>query len=133
MEIASPFPVGTKVLLTMQIAQLKVQAPGFVRVMHPEIGMGVEFIKKTPQQKESIDKFIEALMNADGVEPQFLVEPDGFDSEPAAEKAMSGVASVDADDPLIDLFHNKSNLTAEAFLHELRNQRNGPEPVPAGT
>ena len=122
LEIASPFPVRSRVLLTMQIAQLKVQAQGAVRVMHPEIGMGVEFTQNTPEQKEAVHKFIQALMQDSGPGPQLLVEPDGLESDaPAASD------SGEVEDPLIELFQNKSNLPVEAFLHQLRSQRQSSE------
>jgi CheY-like chemotaxis protein len=125
LEIASPFPVQTRVLLTMQIAQLHVQAQGAVRVMHPEIGMGVEFTQKTREQKEAVDKFIQALMNNSGPGPQLLVEPDGLETDTAAP--IQETSGEDVDDPLIELFQNKSNLPVEAFLSQLRSQRNAPE------
>jgi CheY-like chemotaxis protein len=122
LEIASPFPVQTRVLLTMEIAHLHVQAQGAVRVMHPEIGMGVEFTQKTREQKEAVDKFIQALMNNNGPGPQLLVEPDGL--EPDTATPIQATSGEDAEDPLIELFQNKSNLPVDAFLHQLRSQRN---------
>jgi CheY-like chemotaxis protein len=122
LEIASPFPVRSRVVLTMQIAQLKVQAQGAVRVMHPEIGMGVEFTQNTPEQKEAVNKFIQALMNNNGPGPQLLVEPDGLESDAPVVPTRE-----DMDDPLIELFQNKSNLPVEAFLHQLRSQRQSAE------
>jgi CheY-like chemotaxis protein len=125
LEIASPFPVQTRVLLTMEIAHLHVQAQGAVRVMHPEIGMGVEFTQKTREQKEAVDKFIQALMNNNGPGPQLLVEPDGL--EPDTATPIQATSGEDAEDPLIELFQNKSNLPVDAFLHQLRSQRNAPQ------
>jgi CheY-like chemotaxis protein len=125
LEIASPFPVQTRVLLTMEIAHLHVQAQGAVRVMHPEIGMGVEFTQKTREQKEAVDRFIQALMNNNGPGPQLLVEPDGL--EPDTATPIQATSGEDAEDPLIELFQNKSNLPVDAFLHQLRSQRSAPQ------
>jgi len=127
LEIASPFPVRTRVILSMRFAKLQVQAGGVVRVMHPEVGMGVEFTQKTTQQREHVEKFIHALTNDKGMLPELLVEPEGLDS------GAPGVASPSSDereDPLLDLFRSKAELTAEAFLIELRKQR-GSNPEPA--
>jgi len=128
LEIASPFPLQTRVLLTMKIAQLEVQVQGVVRVMHPEIGMGVEFKQSTSRQKESVEKFIHALMNSNGVAPELLVEPDSLETAVEADTTVSVTPNSDVEDPLIELFQHKSNLPAEAFLHELRTQRQSPEP-----
>jgi len=52
LEIAAPFPMNTRITLTMRFAQFESRAEGVVRVMHPEIGMGVEFTRTTHQQRE---------------------------------------------------------------------------------
>jgi len=122
LAVSAPFPVGTRVVLTMRLAQIELQTMGVVRVMHPEVGMGIEFSQKTQSQKENVDKFIKALMRGDGQTPQLLVEPDGMEDSEAQQ-----VVDNDVCDPLVDLFHKKSNLAAEAFLHELRNQRQSPQ------
>ena len=40
---SSPFPRGTRVVLSIKTADLEVQTGGVVLVAHPEFGMGVEF------------------------------------------------------------------------------------------
>lgn len=128
LAVTAPFPVRTRLVLTMRLSQIEVQTRGVVRVMHPEVGMGVEFSQKTQAQKDNVDKFIKALVNGDGQSPQLLVEPDGLE-EIEVEESRVG----DAYDPLIDLFHKKSNLPAEAFLHELRTQRQNLQAAAAAT
>jgi len=104
----------------MRIKQLQVKADGVVRVMHPEVGMGVEFTQKTPQQREHVERFIQTLTSNGGVIPELLVEPEGFDTdEPPVPEA-----NIDEPyDPLLDLFRNKAELDTEPFLIELRKQR----------
>ena len=123
LEMASPFPVKTRVILSMRITEIEVQVEGVVRVMHPEVGMGVLFHQKTAEQKAQVEKFIHALMNNRGNPPELAVEPEGLDAdhaEPAKEQS-------DVDDPLVELFHTKAELSTDAFLVELRRQR-GPSP-----
>ena len=122
LEMSSPFPSGTRVILTMRAAKLESRAGGLVRVMHPEIGMGVEFTRTTHQQREDLEKFIHALQRSSGVQPELVVEPEGMnDAEPLNSKAsvLDGI-----DDPLLELFQKNSELTAEDFQTELRKQRN---------
>jgi DNA-binding response OmpR family regulator len=120
LETNSPFPERTRVVLTMRIKQLQVQAEGVVRVMHPEVGMGVEFTQKTTQQREHVEKFIHTLTNSGGAVPELLVEPEGFDSGgPTAQDTNLD----EPYDPLLDLFRNKAELATEPFLTELRKQR----------
>jgi CheY-like chemotaxis protein len=129
-EMASPFPMETRVTLTMRAAKLESRAEGLVRVMHPEIGMGVEFIRTTRQQREHLEKFIYALRSSKGVQPDLVVEPEGLND---AEPFYSQPPALDEiEDPLLDLFRRNTDFTAESFVTELRKQRNSP-PVAAQT
>jgi CheY-like chemotaxis protein len=127
-EIASPFPKGTRVTLTTRAGKLECRTEGLVRVMHPEIGMGVEFTRTTRQQREQLEEFIHALRQSSGLQPELTVEPEGMDD---IESATSQPHAPDAmEDPLLDLFLSNAELTAEAFRSELHKQRNpGPDPA----
>jgi c-di-GMP-binding flagellar brake protein YcgR len=129
LEMPSPFPIRTLVILSMRVGQLQVKAEGVVRVMHPEMGMGVEFTQTTKQQREHVENFIQALMKSKGALPDLLVEPEGFESD-AAPVAIIKKEKEEVEDPLVDLFHNKGALSVEAFQTELRKQRGSlPQPV----
>jgi DNA-binding response OmpR family regulator len=120
LEVTTPFPLRTRIVLSMRVRDVQVQAEGVVRVMHPEVGMGVEFTQKTTQQREHVGKFIQALTESNGILPNLLVEPEGLD---VGEPAAPGPGAEDMDDPLLHLFLRKAELTTEAFLIELRRQR----------
>jgi CheY-like chemotaxis protein len=121
LEMAAPFPMNTSVILTMRAARLESRAQGLVRVMHPDTGMGVEFIRTTREQREHLEKFIEALRHSDGVQPELVVEPEGInDVEPISSRQP---ALSEIEDPLLELFRRNTDLTAEAFRSELRTQR----------
>jgi hypothetical protein len=92
-----------------------------VRVMHPDIGMGVEFTQATPEQRNHVEKFIHTLMKAGDLLPELLVEPEGL--EGSKSEAPAPTTASEIEDPLLELFHNKSSLPAEQFLNELRRQR----------
>lgn len=124
LEIISPFPVRTRIVLAMRMAEIELRVEGVVRVMHPEVGMGVEFTQKTSEQREHVEKFIHALMNAGDTLPELMVEPEGLEGEVTAGAKHSGVATLsEVEDPLLDLFHQKASLPSELFLNELRKQR----------
>jgi CheY-like chemotaxis protein len=128
LEMAAPLPLNTRVILTMRVAKLESRAEGVVRVMHPEIGMGVEFIRTTSEQRKHLDNFIDALRNNDGSQPQLVVEPEGMnDAEPVRAEPL---VSDEIDDPLLELFQRNTDITPESFLRELRKQRNS-SPVAA--
>jgi DNA-binding response OmpR family regulator len=128
LDMASPFPVRTLVVLSMRVGQLQVKAEGVVRVMHPEQGMGIEFTQKTQQQRDHVEKLIQGLMKSEGALPDLLVEPEGLESDDC--EVANATAHDEVDDPLVDLFQTKAYLSAEAFQMELRKQR-GPTPQPS--
>lgn len=122
LELSSPFPVRTRVVLSMSAHGLDLRVEGVVRVMHAEIGMGVEFNQTTQEQRHHVEKFIYALRSGDGAIPELLVEPEGLETESLKLQVRSNRAE-DVEDPLLDLFYAKASLPAETFLGELRKQR----------
>src|SRR5438270_8827913 len=85
LEISSPFPVSSRVTLSMRAAGVEVRAEGLVRVMHPEKGMGVEFTQATPEHRAAVEKFLEVLSRNRTLLPELLVEPEGLESDAAVK------------------------------------------------
>jgi CheY-like chemotaxis protein len=127
LETGSPFPVRTRLVLSMRVADIELHVEGKVRVMHPEVGLGIEFTKHTLQQKERVEKFIQTLVNSRGTVPNLLVQPEGIDNHDDALPESGD----EADDPLLDLFRQKAELSSQDFHHELRKQRGASRPVEA--
>jgi c-di-GMP-binding flagellar brake protein YcgR len=123
LDIPSPFPVSTRVTLSMRAANVEFRAEGVVRVMHPDKGMGVEFTQTTPQHREAVEKFLSVLTENRNLSPELLVEPEGLESEPQSRAATKSEESRDTRDPLLDLFRTQAMLPVESFLSELRKQR----------
>jgi DNA-binding response OmpR family regulator len=126
LEMPAPFPIRTLVVISMRVGQLQVHVEGVVRVMHPELGMGVEFTQRTQEQREHVEQFIQSLMKNDGSLPDLLVAPEGIE----ADAAKSSLVKAEIEDPLVELFHSKACFSVEAFQNELRKQRS-PAPEPA--
>jgi hypothetical protein len=128
LELPSPYPVQTTLTLSMSAAEVEVRAQGIVRVMHPEIGMGVEFTQRTEPQKEQVEKFIQTLAGNTGVTPNLMVHPESLDAiqEPRTTHPLPG------EDPLLDLFLRNPDLTQHAFQLELGKQRGSHSPHEAG-
>lgn len=120
LEIASPFPVATRVTLTMRAAELKLRSEGVVRVMHPEKGMGVEFTQASSEHRALLEKFLASLSENPQALPELFVEPEAIDSEGKDARATQ---AGEAEDPLLNLFRNDAALGADAFLAKLRQQR----------
>lgn len=119
LEIATPFPVRTRVTLATRCGDVRVEIEGMVRVAHPEAGMGVEFVQNTGPQQQKVEKFIESLVNSKTAAPAVDVKPEGMDDGPA----LAAATAVAGNDPLLELFHRQRKMSAEAFLGELRRQR----------
>jgi hypothetical protein len=106
----------------MRAAGIELKTEGVVRVMHPEKGMGVEFIQNTVEHRALLEKFLSLLNENRDLLPELLVEPEGLETEPA-EKAEIPAKSDETEDALIGLFRKQSSLSADSFLAELRKQR----------
>ncbi|HEY6769783.1 MAG TPA: PilZ domain-containing protein [Candidatus Sulfotelmatobacter sp.] len=121
LEISSPFPVATRVTLSMRAGEMELRAEGAVRVMHPDRGMGVEFTKATPLHKEALEKFLAGLMKNRSMRPELFVQPEGLEADGPSTPLKAERAVLD--DPLLSLFRTKTNLSTDAFFEELRRQR----------
>ena len=126
----SPFPRGTRVVLSIKTADLEVRTGGSVLVAHPEFGMGVEF-QTTPEQRDHVHRVITTLRASGDKSPEIQVEPDGLETPsrdgslampPASETEVSGT-----DDALVDLFRHKFQVPVETFLQQMREQRQAVE------
>jgi len=130
LEISSPFPVSTRVTLSMSAGSVELRAEGVVRVMHPDQGMGVEFTQTTPQHRQALEKFLSVLTENRNLLPELLVEPEGLEPETNMSSALA-CASTEFEDPLLGLFRNQAALPADSFLAELRKQRSAAVAVSA--
>src|ERR1051325_11501998 len=122
MELAVPFPLRSRVSLSMSAASSKLQIPGVVRVAHTDVGMGVEFTRNTDEQRQQVETFLQTLMQSGTGVPELLVQPEGL--EPMEASTVSETA---LEDPLLELFRTKASVPVEVFQEELRKQRGNQE------
>ncbi len=121
LKTVSPFPRGTRIILSMKTADLALRAGGVVRVAHPEFGMGVEFIQATSRQHDQVHHLIETLRASGEKSPELLVEPDGLETPSPNEGSTDSPTG--PEDALLDLFRHKSEIPVDAFLEQMREQR----------
>jgi len=122
----SPFPRGTRVFLKIKTANLEVRAGGLVLVAHPEFGMGVEFFQTTPEQRAQVLRLITTLRAGGDKSPELQVEPDGLETPSFCDGVAmfkSGTEDSGARDALVDLFRHKFQMPVEAFMEQMREQR----------
>lgn len=119
LEIASPFPIASRVTLSMRAGGVEIRVQGIVRVMHPDRGMGVEFTQGTQEHTAAVEKFLGVLTENRNLLPELFVQPDGLESDPLRPRKPT---PRDLEDPLLQLFYAEP-LSAEEFHEQLRGQR----------
>lgn len=122
LHITSPFPVTTRVTLSMRAAEIELRVGGVVRVTHPDQGMGVEFTQATAEHRAALEKFLGVLTENRDLSPELLVEPEGLEVEPQPTSNLEA-GPAETDDPLLGLFRSQSALPADVFLAQLHKQR----------
>jgi hypothetical protein len=120
LAMPSPFPVTARVTLSMRAANVELRSEGVVRVMHPDVGMGVEFTQNTAEHRVLLEKFLGCLTENPNTLPELMVQPEGFETE---NISLAAAELSDVEDPLLDLFRNQSGLAPDSFHAELRKQR----------
>ncbi len=135
---SSPFPRGTRVVLSIKTGDLEVRAGGLVLVAHPEFGMGVEFLQTTEEQRNQVRQMIATLRSNPDKAPELQVEPEGLETsfpdngfdrfriiatQTATGEDSSIRESMTGEDALVDLFRNQYQVPVEAFLEQMREQR----------
>ncbi len=133
----SPFPRGTRVVLSIKSGDTEMHAGGVVLVTHPEFGMGVQFFQTTSEQQDQVNNMITALRKTGDKSPELQVEADGLEVQSPADARgkfqvfarigprAEGSQREDSatGDALVDLFREKYQVPAETFMQELRDQR----------
>lgn len=128
-ETNAPFPERALVDFCLKTKELEVHTEGMVRVMHPGLGMGVEFPSRTLEQRQQVGSLIDFLRSSPDAMPELSISPralvaDITQFEPADKPANSGD---EMEDPLVELLRRGAALQQEDFLAELQHQRNPEE------
>jgi len=130
-QTEAPFPERALVDFCLKTKELEVHTEGMVRVVHPGVGMGVEFPSRTLEQREQVGSLIDFLRNSPDAMPELSISPralvaDLSQFEPADKAADAGD---EMEDPLVELLRRGASLQQEDFFSELEHQRNPEEPA----
>ena len=107
--------------LCLKAADMEIHVGGFVRVMHPGHGMGIEFPSRTEEQRQRVEDFIGCLSSHPGTSPQLQVSPTSLVS--SEMDLNQAVGTNDEEDPLLMLLRTGDDIGQEQFLAELIRQR----------
>jgi len=121
-ETESPFPQSSAVDLCLKAAHIELRAEGFVRVMHPGHGMGIEFPSRTQEQRQRVEEFIGCLTSQPGSEPQLQVLPRSLVASAIDLEPGPGTGD-EEQDPLLTLIRGGDAMDQDKFLAELVRQR----------
>lgn len=125
----SPFPSQTRVEVLLRAADRSIKVEGKVRIMDPELGMGIEFLNRTVEHRERLEKLIQQITASPDAIAEVLVEPEGIDWEDGASDSPGRETRLGKDvaehDPLLELFRTGVALPKEQFLLQLKKQHVG--------
>lgn len=123
----SPFPAQTKVELMLRAADCSIKTEGKVRLMDPELGMGIEFFMRTDEHRRRLEEVIRQVAANPEAAAEVLVEPEGIDWEEGdadSEQTASGASLDEIEcDPLLELFQTGAALSKQEFVLELEKFR----------
>ena len=95
--------------------------------MDPELGMGIEFLTRTFQQRRRLEQLIRQMTASPDAIAEVLVEPEGLDWDDVAADSLEGATASPVGeaepDPLLELFRTGATLTRKQFLLELEQHR----------
>jgi DNA-binding response OmpR family regulator len=128
-ETQSPFPQSSSVDLCLRVAEMEVHTEGFVRVMHPGHGMGIEFPARTAEQRKSVGDFIDFLTSRPGTTPTLESSPRALRVSAEVSNETSAAGN-EIHDPLLELLRRGHLLEEQTFLRELHAQRSSAEVAP---
>lgn len=122
----SPFPPQTRVEMLLRAADCSVKTQGRVQLMDPDLGMGIEFLARTPEHQQRLQQLIQQMTASPDSVSEVLVEPEGIDWDRAA--SSSGMTAQELkneanQDPLLELFRTGASLTKGQFLAELEKHK----------
>jgi hypothetical protein len=65
LETTAPLPLQTRVDLTIQVGDIKMDARGVVAVRHPLVGMGIKFMEMTPLNRDRLIRLLVDLEHSE--------------------------------------------------------------------
>jgi len=123
-EVTATFPVGTPLLMSLELGGLRAEMLGEVRISYPFLGMGIAFLEMSEENRRRLGEMVRAL--AFGLRPRAArldEDQPPASAQPAAEKTPSDPRR--ALEALVDFFGNRELLTREEFYRILRNSQTG--------
>jgi hypothetical protein len=122
LETANTFPVGSGVSVEFREDKLTFRCFAVVRLVHPQLGMGLEFTESASQRQDSLRLLIDLLI-ASGKCAELKVLVDGPRELPEGARNHDRPSDLADEDALLALILSADSLNRKQFLEKLRRQR----------
>ncbi len=120
-EAAAGYPVGSAVVLTIEVNNFRVEANGEVRVSYPGLGMGISFTKIADEDRERLRALVRSLS-----QPSVILGARTAQRPPSNPQttAVPGLANPGAAlQAITRFFEDRHVLGREEFLRILRKSQ----------
>ena len=120
-EAAAGYPVGSAVVLTIEVNNFRVEATGEVRVSYPGLGMGISFTKISDEDRERLRALVRSLS-----QPSVILGARTVQRPPSNPQttAVPGLANPGAAlQAITRFFEDRHVLGREEFLRILRKSQ----------
>lgn len=121
-EVTATFPLGSRLLLSLELGGLRAEMNGEVRISYPFLGMGIAFREMSEENRRRLAEMVRSL--AFGIRPK--LPPSG---ETGAASSARPTAPEPPSDPrraleaIVDFFEKRELLTREEFYRLLRDSQ----------
>ncbi len=112
-EMASTFPVGSRVQLVLTSCGRRILSPGTIRASYPSLGMGIYFTDTQPVQRLELQQLIAKLAGQTAPPPVSTEQAVILDAETVDSRAVL--------DEIADFFQKKPVLSREEF-HQIADR-----------
>ncbi|HUA15795.1 MAG TPA: PilZ domain-containing protein [Verrucomicrobiae bacterium] len=120
-EAQATYPVGTDLLLKLEVNGIKVETKGNVRVSYPYLGMGIAFVEMTEDQRSRLKDLVASILR-----PRVIVGP-GMASTIPAMAPLEGLPEVTnpqaALQAVMEFFQHRQMLMREDFVRVVRTSQ----------
>jgi hypothetical protein len=120
-EAMSTFRVGAKLGLTMEVNGFRVETAGEVRVVYPNLGMGIIFTTMSAENNERLRELLRSLSRPSVILPPHAAPIPAAPVPNSSPQVANPSAALQA---LLDYFEERHILSRDEFFRILRRSQN---------
>lgn len=120
-EAMSTFRVGAKLALSMEVNGFRIESHGEVRVVYPNLGMGICFTIMSDPDRERLRELLRSLSR-----PSVILSPRAAENSPSAVRpdVLSSIVNPGAAlQAIVNFFEQRHMLSRDEFLRIVRKSQ----------